>query len=290
MKIRTQALFVVAAAMSAMVACSKDDDDNNNNMPPDNNPPKATINIASNAQLGQIITDSLGNTLYFYSMDSKPDTSYCSGGCLAVWPAFYSANLTLGDSRLHAEDFGTITRADGAKQTTYKGWPLYYYASDAAAGDVKGEAFNNVWFVAKPDYSVMLVNKQLVGNDGVEYNSTYTPGKAITQFLTDDYGRTLYAFSPDKFKKNTYTDSLFTKNPTWPVYEISAVNSVPSILAKTDFDTVHVFSHVQLAYKGWPLYFFGPDAMTRGNTKGVSVPKPGVWPIVNLASAAAPQP
>jgi len=280
MRFKTTTFFVLAAAMSAIVACSKDDNDNT---------PKADIQITNNATLGKVMTDKAGKTLYFFSMDATPGASACTGGCLAVWPVFYSANPTLGDTSLHAADFATITRADGAKQTTYKGWPLYYYASDAAAGDTKGENFNKVWYVAKPDYTVMLANKQLVGNDGVEYTSAYVPGKEVTQFLTDDYGRTLYAFTPDKFKKNNYTKADFSNNPTWPIYEVSVIKGIPSSLARTDFDNVHVFDRVQLSYKGWPVYYFGPDAMTKGNTKGVSVPKPGVWPILNLATLVAPQ-
>lgn len=269
----------VTTVVSMIVACSKDDD---------NSTPKADIQLSGNTTLGTYLTDSEGKTLYFFSNDAN-GASACTGGCLAAWPVFYKANPTLGDTSLHAADFGVITRADGSKQTTYKGWPLYYYAPDAAAGDVKGEAVGNVWFVAKTDYTVMLANTQLVGNDSVEYNSQYQPGKEVTQYMTDAYGRTLYAFKPDKFNKNTYTKSDFSNNPTWPIYEVTDVKSVPSILAKTDFDTLHVFGKVQLSYKGWPLYYFGKDAQQRGSTKGVSVPAPGVWPIVNKNTSAAPQ-
>ena len=36
--------------------------------------------------------------------------------------------------------FGTIRRADGQAQATYDGHPLYTYAGNAAAGQVKGNA------------------------------------------------------------------------------------------------------------------------------------------------------
>jgi len=46
---------------------------------------------------------------------------------------------------------GTTTREDGAVQVTYGGWPLYFFAGDAAAGDVTGQGVNDVWFVVAPD-------------------------------------------------------------------------------------------------------------------------------------------
>ncbi|MCG2463011.1 hypothetical protein K8352_19825, partial [Flavobacteriaceae bacterium F89] len=111
---------------------------------------------------------------YFFSLDTK-QTSECLDGCLSVWPVFYQSNITV-DAGLDANDFATIDRTDGAKQTTYKGWPLYYYASDGSAGDTKGDKVNNVWYIAKPDYSLMYVRSQLVGHDGKNYKDDYTEG------------------------------------------------------------------------------------------------------------------
>jgi predicted lipoprotein with Yx(FWY)xxD motif len=286
MKSKTSILIAVTAISCAfLTACSKDDNKDTNN--PEK--PVAKVQVTTDATLGKVLTDSAGRTLYFYTKDAG-DTSTCTGGCLAAWPLFYSADLALTDTSLHASDFATIVRGDGSKQTTYKGWPLYYYVKDTLPKLTLGEKVGNVWYVAKPDYSVMLVNAQLVGLDGVDYTSTYAAGNEITQYLTDAWGRTLYAFSPDKFKKNTFTSADFSNNSTWPVYESDAFKFAPSLLTKTDFDTIHVSGHVQLTYKGWPLYYFGADAMTRGNNKGVSVPRPGVWPIVNNNSTTAPQP
>ncbi|MBW3672141.1 MAG: hypothetical protein KY432_10785 [Acidobacteria bacterium] len=39
-------------------------------------------------------------------------------------------------------------------EVTYGGWPLYYYASDARAGDTAGhgdESFDGVWYLIDPD-------------------------------------------------------------------------------------------------------------------------------------------
>jgi hypothetical protein len=89
-------------------------------------------------------------------------------------------------SGLSISDFGSITSVSGKKQVTYKGWPLYYFAPlvngtnvQEAPGQTQGEGVNNVWFVAKPDYSIMIVTSQLVGHDGKNYKSDYTEGLGI---------------------------------------------------------------------------------------------------------------
>ncbi len=240
--------------------------------------PELTVKLADDGTFGKVLTDADGMSLYFFSRDTK-DTSECVAGCLSAWPIFYQENLVL-DTGLEASDFATIDRADGAKQTTYKGWPLYYYAADSQAGDANGDNVNSVWFIAKPDYSLMYVRAQLVGNDGMNYLSDYTVGDGQTFYITDIEGRTLYGFIPDTKDTNTYTQPDFSNNAVWPIAEIT-LNRIPSILDAADFSSIDVFGRTQLTYKGWPLYYFGQDQV-RGDNKGVSVPSPGVWPILNI--------
>jgi predicted lipoprotein with Yx(FWY)xxD motif len=249
--------------------------------------PIVNVQLATNTGLGSVLTDSAGKTLYFFSMDAN-GSSACTGSCLVTWPVFYTAGLNLGTG-LDAADFASITRSDGSKQTTYKGWPLYYFQNDSKAGDVNGEGLENIWFVAKPDYTVMLANVQLVGNDGVSYDSTYQPGTGKVQYLTDDRGATLYSFSHDKSGMNNYTLPDFSNDDTWPIYQVGSTLVAPSIIDKSQLTSIQVFGKTQLVFKGWPLYHFGPDGGQRGSTKGVSVPTPGVWPVINEYSAAAPQ-
>lgn len=283
-------LGIAAIALTQIVACSKSSDNNSdpygNNGGNNNTDNSATIKVTANGTFGNILTDGNGKTLYFFAKDAN-GTSGCTDGCVSAWPVYYAASLTLGNG-LNTADFGTITRTDGKKQTTYKGWPLYYYVADANAGDVKGDAVDNTWFVAKNDYTVMVSQIQLVGNDGKNYLGNYQVGNGVSNYITDQSGNTLYAFTPDKNKVNTYTKPDFSNNGTWPIDTLATIGSIPSILNKADFDTIHVFGKAQLVYKGWPLYFFGPDKGVRGNTKGVSVPTPGVWPITNTQTTVAP--
>ncbi len=248
--------------------------------------PKPNVVVADNSKFGKIITDSNGKTLYFFSPDAT-GKSVCNGGCATAWPPFYQPNLLLGTG-LDTAEFGTITRADGSLQTTFKGWPLYYFKFDANTGDINGDGAEGVWFISKPDYTVMLANVQLVGNDGVSYDSTYKPGTGETQILTDDWGRTLYSFSFDKAAKNNYTKEDFSNDAFWPIDQVSGALVAPSAITSGELATITVFGKTQLIFKQWPMYHFGPDEGVRGSTKGVSVPKPGIWPAVNQFSAAAP--
>ena len=253
---------------------------------PPSNVPGPAFQLKTDSHFGSILADGNGNTLYFFSLDAD-GKSACTAGCLAVWPVSYNAGTTFGTG-LTASDFSSITRSDGSMQTTYKGWPLYTYAGDAAAGAVNGDGVEGVWFVAKPDYTVMLAVTQLVGNDGVKYDSTFKAGTGATLYMTDDHGVTLYSFSIDKSGKNNYTLSDFSNDAVWPIVQISTVQNVPSSLDKSAFSSITVFTKPQLTYKGWPVYRFGADANTRGNTKGVSVPTPGIWPVMNQRSPSAP--
>lgn len=285
-------VFHHATGMSAVLciamlfaACSKDNNNNNNNNPT----PKPSVQIIDNPQFGKILADSNGRTLYVFAPDVSGQSA-CTGNCLVTWPLFYVKNPSVSQG-IGNNDIEDIDRTDGDEQLTYKGWPLYYFANDSKQGDVKGDGLNGVWFVAKPDYTLMIAKAQLVGQDGKNYKHDYTEGTEATVYIVDSMGRTIYAFSPDKFNKNNYTKSDFSNDAIWPIFQVSSVQSLPSILSKADFGSIDVFGKKQLTFKGWPLYYFGPDgANSRGINTGISVPTPGFWPIVNNSSATAPQP
>lgn len=288
--------LLLFAIVTMLFGCSSDDggsapvliDDEPQQMddPVDDPPPpvESTVKLTDNTTFGSIITDSEGLTLYFFSLDTR-DTSECTLECLDAWPVFYEQDITV-DEGLNASDFATIDRSDGAKQTTYKGWPLYYFASDSASGDTNGDGVNNVWYVSKPDLSLMYVTAQLVGHDDKNYLGDYTEGEGATFYIVDIDGRTLYIFINDTNNTNNYTQSDFSNNAVWPIAEIT-LDKIPSILDNGDFGSIDVFGRTQLTYKGWPLYYFGQDVV-RGDNKGISFPAPGVWPIANIDLAVAP--
>jgi predicted lipoprotein with Yx(FWY)xxD motif len=277
-----------ALLLFTSLACSKDNQDENSD------PTVKEVQLKNNASFGSVLTDKEGRTLYYFANDATA-TNTCTGGCEPIWPIFNIDNLSakkLGTG-LEISDFTTITTASGKKQVTYKGRPLYYYAPLVSGTNVKedagktgGENIGGVWFVAKPDYTIMLTNAQLVGHDGKNYTSTYTEGTGKTLYFTDAKGVTLYAFKNDKQNKNNFTASDFSNNGVWPIYETDKI-VVPSGLDKSLFGSITVFGRKQLTYKGWPLYRFGQDNMVMGSNKGVSFPAPGIWPVPVKNMAAA---
>jgi predicted lipoprotein with Yx(FWY)xxD motif len=96
------------------------------------------------SDLGDILVDGDGNTLYLFSPDAQ-GPSTCYDACEANWPPLVG-DISAG-AGIDTALLGTATRDDGTVQVTYNGWPLYYFANDAAAGDTNGQGINGVWYV-----------------------------------------------------------------------------------------------------------------------------------------------
>jgi predicted lipoprotein with Yx(FWY)xxD motif len=107
-----------------------------------------TVKVATRPEGGSYLTDARGMSLYVFKKDT-PGKSACAADCVTKWPLFYREKVEASGA-VKASDFGTITREDGQKQTTYKGLPLYYFAGDKAASDTRGQGVKEVWYLATP--------------------------------------------------------------------------------------------------------------------------------------------
>jgi len=107
----------------------------------------ATIAAQSEGDLGMILVDSNGRTIYLFEKDSGTKSS-CFGGCASAWPPVRASGKPTTGGGLTAS-LGTTPRSDGAAQVTYNGHPLYLFAGDQAAGDTTGQGlteFGGSWF------------------------------------------------------------------------------------------------------------------------------------------------
>ncbi len=222
-----------------------------------------TLMLATDARLGNHLVDGGGRSLYYFAKDvpaggAQAAVSNCNADCLPIWPILHADNVVA--QGLNATDVGEITRSDGSKQSTYKGFPLYYFISDTAAGDTKGEGFAGLWYVVHdPTYSIALLSKA---------NETAT-------YLTDGVGRALYIFAQDTVGTaaaapvTACTSAQCMTN--WPLFLTDQL-TVPSGLVASDF-TVYTRADGmrQSAYKGHPLYYYVGDTAP-GETNGRGIP------------------
>lgn len=116
-----------------------------------------TVKTASAGDLGTILVDGRGRTIYLFERDTGP-MSTCSGACLENWPAVTTHGTPQAAGGVSVGKLGTSKRHDGTTQATYAGHPLYYYAGDAAAGETNGQGLNFFgapWYVLSPDGSAI---------------------------------------------------------------------------------------------------------------------------------------
>jgi predicted lipoprotein with Yx(FWY)xxD motif len=111
----------------------------------------ATVKVA-HRDLGRILVDSRGRTLYVLSADSARKST-CFGACAQNWPPLRASRKPTVGTGLKASKVGTIRRRDGKPQVTYNRHPLYRFVGDARPGQTNGQgivAFGGLWTVVSP--------------------------------------------------------------------------------------------------------------------------------------------
>jgi len=112
----------------------------------------ASLTGTSVKRMGEVVENAKGFVFYRFDKDTaKPtSTSACAGDCAKVWPPALTND---GEPKLKGVDkdlVGTVTRADGSKQLTIGGWPIYTYIGDKP-GTWAGQNVAGTWFVIKTD-------------------------------------------------------------------------------------------------------------------------------------------
>lgn len=104
----------------------------------------------STAQLGTVVIDGVGFTLYRSDQDrANPPTSTCEGACAQTWrPVPFAEPVVL--EGVPEDLVGHITRPDGTEQVTIGGWPVYTLAGEQT-GATTGHGRDGAWFAIKPD-------------------------------------------------------------------------------------------------------------------------------------------
>jgi predicted lipoprotein with Yx(FWY)xxD motif len=113
----------------------------------------AFVSTGKAGDLGQVIVDSEGFTLYEFHKD-KGTASTCYGKCEGFWPPLTTSGEPKAKGGAQQSMLGTSERKDGTMQVTYNGRPLYTFAEDKKPGEANGndfKAFGAQWYALMPN-------------------------------------------------------------------------------------------------------------------------------------------
>jgi predicted lipoprotein with Yx(FWY)xxD motif len=111
----------------------------------------ATIKTAT-SRLGRILVDARGRTLYLFEKD-KRGRSACAGTCATYWPPLLAHGKPTAGAGAKRSLLATTRRANGTRQVTYAGHPLYRFVQDTRAGQTNGQDLHDFgagWYVVSP--------------------------------------------------------------------------------------------------------------------------------------------
>ncbi|WP_225830002.1 SCO0930 family lipoprotein [Streptomyces sp. NK08204] len=228
--------------------------------------PAGKLTVAANPDLGSVLTDGSGHTLYRFDKDTaNPPRSNCSGDCAATWPPVPAGDATAGPGVDRAM-LGEVTRADGTEQLTIGGWPAYRYAKDAGPGDVNGQGVGGTWFALAPD--------------GKKASLSALPGLSVRKdpelgdIIVDRHGRTVYRFLKDKAWPEPVSNCTGACLEKWPAVAAVEPGDTEGVKKKGLMGFTRPDGVKQMTVNCWPIYTFSGDKAP-GDTNGQGVG--GTW-------------
>ncbi|MFF3876800.1 SCO0930 family lipoprotein [Streptomyces sp. NPDC001978] len=228
--------------------------------------PAGQLSVATNPELGKVLSDESGLTLYRFDADTaKPPKSNCDGDCATTWPPVPADDATAG-AGIDKALLGEVTRADGTKQLTVGGWPAYRYAKDLNAGDVGGQGVGGKWFALAPD------GKKAKLSDLPGLSTRKDP--ELGEIVVDKNGMTVYRFLKDKAWPESVSNCTGACLEKWPAVAPVNANDTKGVQKKGLMGFTRPDGTKQMTVNCWPIYTFSGDSAP-GDTNGQGVG--GTW-------------
>ncbi|MFD4787258.1 SCO0930 family lipoprotein [Streptomyces sp. NPDC058459] len=232
--------------------------------------PAGKLTVATNPQLGSVLTDGSGLTLYRFDKDTaEPPKTNCEGDCATTWPPVPAADANAG-AGIDKAMLGEVTRPDGTKQLTIGGWPAYRYAKDLNSGDVNGQGVGGKWFALAPN--------------GKKASLTSLPGLSVRKdpklgdIVVDKNGRTVYRFLKDKAWPKSVSNCTGACLEKWPAVAPVSADDTQGVKKKGLMPFTRPDGVKQMSVNCWPIYTFSGDKAP-GDTNGQGVG--GTWYAVS---------
>jgi predicted lipoprotein with Yx(FWY)xxD motif len=109
--------------------------------------PGDVVLIVQKSAIGYVLAAANGQVVYTYDKDTKGGAPTCTGSCATTWPPLTGKPLASEAVKLPGT-LGTVSDANGAKQVTYNGLPLYTFKG-AKVFTTNGNGVGGVWHVIK---------------------------------------------------------------------------------------------------------------------------------------------
>jgi len=151
------ALALVSALVLAACGSSGSSGTSTSSTPPASStatgsPRPASVVGTKTTSLGTFLVDAKGRALYLWDADHG-SMSACSGACAQAWPPLTAIGTPKASGQVKSSLLGTTKRADGSREVTYDGHPLYYFEGDTTPGQTTGQGndgFGAPWWVVSP--------------------------------------------------------------------------------------------------------------------------------------------
>ncbi|MGV9759867.1 SCO0930 family lipoprotein [Streptomyces tricolor] len=232
--------------------------------------PAGKLSVAGNPELGDVLTDGSGLTLYRFDKDTaNPPKSNCADECATTWPPVPAEDATAG-AGIDKALLGEVTRPDGTKQLTIDGWPAYRYAKDVNAGDVNGQGVGGKWFALAPS--------------GKKAKLSDLPGLSVRKdpklgdIVVDRNGMTVYRFMKDEAWPKPVSNCTGACLEKWPSVAPVNADDTKGVKKKGLMSFTRSDGGKQMTVNCWPIYTFAGDKAP-GDTNGQGVG--GTWYAVS---------
>ncbi|MFJ3670152.1 SCO0930 family lipoprotein [Streptomyces sp. NPDC090106] len=228
--------------------------------------PAGKLAVVTNPELGKVLTDNAGLTLYRFDADTaEPPKSTCDGDCATAWPPVPADDASAGEG-IDKALLGEVTRTDGTKQLTIGGWPAYRFAKDVNAGDVNGQGVNGKWYALAP------TGKKATEGDQPGLSTREDP--KLGEIVIDENGMTVYRFIKDVAWPDPISKCTGACLEKWPAVGPVEANDTKGVEKKGLMSFTRPDGVKQQTIDCWPIYTFTGDKEP-GDTNGQGVG--GTW-------------
>lgn len=142
MKLTTSLVVAVAVVVALAGACSDDEP-----VTFSGNPVTEGTVSPLDTELGDVLVDPWGDTVYVFTPDGTDGVPTCVDTCARTWLP-YQPDVLAGE---YAQRLSMVDRPDGSAQAALDGRPLYLFVGDDGPGSTAGHRSAGVWFALDPD-------------------------------------------------------------------------------------------------------------------------------------------